>query len=135
MRKAITYLALTLVCSALLIALSANGIQAAPQHAVAANFGMMMKPGWGGGDDGVNITMVLLLRCALLKQYQDRLPGQQSVPLGITGGMRSATCATFPMKGMGDGSPIGVGFQFVPYAGRTDVFPQRYDPVNPQADR
>jgi|WetSurMetagenome_2_1015567.scaffolds.fasta_scaffold105163_2 hypothetical protein len=100
--------------------------QAAPQRA-SASFGLLMKPGWGGGDSDPsrNYTAILVLRCALLNKYRSREPGTTKIV--ITGTMIAyqlgATCANFPGKGMGTGIPIGEVFQ--PYTGTTDVFPAR----------
>ncbi|CAG0933609.1 hypothetical protein TFLX_03130 [Thermoflexales bacterium] len=127
-------LALLLAFAVVGLLLSATITQAAPRRA-DAGFGMIMKPGWGGGDDGQNITFALILRCALLSRYKDMSPGTVIIPLDLVPLQRSSTCATFPMRGMGTGDPVGEGFPFVPYSGTTDVFPKRYDSRNPQADR
>lgn len=115
--------------------LSSATMTQAAVRGVDADFGMLMKPGWGGGDDSQNITFALILRCALLSRYKDLSPGTVTIPLDLVPLQRSSTCATFPMRGMGTGEPVGEGFPFVPYSGTTDVFPKRYDPRNPQTDR
>jgi hypothetical protein len=119
-----------------LLALAASQVattQAAPQR-TTASFGVMLKPGWGGGEDApYNYTAILVLRCALLNRSRTRQPGITTVV--ITGTnlalQRGATCANFPMWGMGDGNPIGEETPFVPYAGTTDTFPQRREKPNP----
>lgn len=108
-------------------AVAAAPAQVADQPA-AVSFGLVMKPGWGGGQDPpYNYTLDLILRCAMLNKYRYRQPGTTTIIMTGTllAYQRTALCAQFPMRGMGTGDPIGDGYPPSLYSGTTDAFPAR----------
>lgn len=124
---------LLLISVAVIALLSATATQAASRPA-RASFGVMMKPGFGGGEDiPKNYTLILLLRCAMQSRYRDQEPGTRVVTGDVVWQGRNH-CSNYPMRGMGSGEPLGEG-TYVGFFGTTDVFPWRYDPLDPRADR
>jgi hypothetical protein len=108
------------------VAIAAPGAANAQPQAVS--FGLLMKPGWVGGEDPpYNYTAILVLRCALLSKYRSRDSGTTTIVITGTAlaAQRGVTCASFPLRGMGTGDPIGDGYPPSLFDGLTDVFPLR----------
>jgi hypothetical protein len=83
----VVLLALLLLSLTLATTVSASSSETAP------SFGLLMKPGWVGGNDATNQTRILILRCAL----RNSGGGGVDSEMVVTGNLG---CATFPMARM-----------------------------------
>ena len=107
---------LVLLVAVMLLAIVLVSIAGAATAGTAADFGVLMKPGWGGGYDvPTNTTYILMLRCSFLHSvYASGTPGV------FTGAL---PCARFPSGFMGSGKPLGVyPTTTVTYTGQTNFF-------------
>ncbi|MGV0974492.1 MAG: hypothetical protein ACOYBO_01035 [Azonexus sp.] len=109
---------LAMLFALLLLSLTLGATFAAPEK-TDTSFGLLMKPGWVGGNDATNQTRILILRCALRNSGRGGVDSEKVV----TGNLG---CATFPMARMinhrdyiGNRSWPTVTFTF---SGTTDLF-------------